>query len=67
MKFTGKWVELGNMILSDVTQTSKNTHGMYSLISEYQSKTHNVYGTTHRAYGAQDEANLEDGVYSKKE
>jgi hypothetical protein len=35
MKFTGKWVELENIILSEVTQSQKNTHGIYSLISEY--------------------------------
>jgi hypothetical protein len=35
MKFTGKWMELGNIILSEVTQTQKNTHGMYSLTSGY--------------------------------
>ena len=33
MKFTGKWMELENIILSEVTQSQKNTHGMYSLIS----------------------------------
>ena len=33
MKFVGKWMELKNIILSEVTQTQKNTHGMYSLIS----------------------------------
>jgi hypothetical protein len=35
MKFVGKWIELENIILSDVTQLQKNTHGMHSLISEY--------------------------------
>jgi hypothetical protein len=30
MKFTGKWMELENIILSEVTQTQKNTHGKYS-------------------------------------
>jgi hypothetical protein len=35
MKFTGKWVEFANIILSEVTQAQKNTHGMYSVISEY--------------------------------
>jgi len=35
MKFKGKWVELENIILSEVTQSQKNTHGMYSLISGY--------------------------------
>jgi hypothetical protein len=33
MKFLGKWIELENIFLSEVTQSQKNTHGMYSLIS----------------------------------
>jgi hypothetical protein len=33
MKFLGKWMELENITLSEVTQSQKNTHGMYSLIS----------------------------------
>jgi hypothetical protein len=35
MKFLGKWIELENIILSEVTQLQKNTHGMHSLISGY--------------------------------
>jgi hypothetical protein len=35
MKLTGKWVELENIILSEVTQTQKDKHGIYSLISGY--------------------------------
>jgi hypothetical protein len=35
MKFADKWLELENIILSEVTQKQKNTHGMYSLISRY--------------------------------
>jgi hypothetical protein len=35
MKFLGKWMELGNTILSEVTQSQKNTHDMHSLISGY--------------------------------
>jgi hypothetical protein len=35
MKFLGKWIELENIILSEVTQSQKNTHGMHSLISGY--------------------------------
>ena len=35
MKFLGTWIELENIILSDVTQSQKNTHGMLSLIREY--------------------------------
>jgi hypothetical protein len=35
MKFAGKWMELENIILSEVTQSQRNKHDMYSLISEY--------------------------------
>lgn len=35
MKFIGKWMELENIILSEVTQSQKNIHGMHSLISGY--------------------------------
>jgi hypothetical protein len=34
MRFTGKWMELENIILSDITRTQKDLHGWYSLISE---------------------------------
>jgi hypothetical protein len=35
MSFAGKWMELENFISSRVTQSQKDMHGMYSLISEY--------------------------------
>jgi hypothetical protein len=35
LSFAGKWKELENIILSEVTQTQKYMHGMYSLISGY--------------------------------
>ena len=35
MKFLGKRMELENVILSEVTQSQKNTHDIYSLISGY--------------------------------
>ena len=35
MKFIGKWMELENIFLSELTQLQKNTHGMHSLISGY--------------------------------
>ena len=28
MKFAGKWIELENIMLSEVTQTKKDMHGM---------------------------------------
>jgi hypothetical protein len=36
MKFLGKWMDLEGIILSEVTQSQKNSHDMYSLISGYQ-------------------------------
>ena len=35
LSFAGKWIELGDIILSDITQTQKDMHGMYSQISGY--------------------------------
>jgi hypothetical protein len=35
LSFSGKWIELENIILSEVTQTQKYIHDMYSLISGY--------------------------------
>jgi hypothetical protein len=35
IKFLGKWMELENIILSEVTPSQKDTHGVYSLISGY--------------------------------
>ena len=35
MKFLGKWMDLEGIILSEVTQTQKNSHDMYTLISGY--------------------------------
>ena len=38
LSFAGKWMEMENIILSEVTQTQKVMHGMYSLISGYYPK-----------------------------
>jgi hypothetical protein len=35
MKFLGKWMDLEDFILSEATQSQKNTHDMYSLMSGY--------------------------------
>jgi hypothetical protein len=35
IKFLGKWMDLENIILRDVTQSQKNTHDMHSLIRGY--------------------------------
>jgi hypothetical protein len=35
LSFAGKWMELENITLSEVTQTQKDMLGLYSLISGY--------------------------------
>jgi hypothetical protein len=35
LSFEGNWMELENIILGEVTQTQKDMHGIYSLISGY--------------------------------
>ena len=35
MKFLGKWLDLKSIILSEVSQSQKNSCDMYSLISGY--------------------------------
>ena len=35
LSFAGKWMELENIIVSEVTQTQKDMHVMYSLIREH--------------------------------
>jgi hypothetical protein len=37
--FAGKRIEIENIIPSEVTQTQKDMHGMYSLISGYWAKS----------------------------
>ena len=36
MEFLGKWMDLDGIILSEVTQSQKNSNHMYSLISVYE-------------------------------
>ena len=56
MKFLGKWMELEDIILSEVTQSQKNTHGMHLLISGLISpKVRNTQNTIHRPHEAQEE------------
>jgi hypothetical protein len=35
MEFLDKWMEVENIILSDVTQSQKNTQDIHTLISGY--------------------------------
>jgi hypothetical protein len=35
MKFLGKWMDLEDIILGEITQSQKSTHDMHSMISGY--------------------------------
>lgn len=42
MNFSSKLLDLENTVLSEVTKTQKNMHGMYSLISKYSSEVQSI-------------------------
>lgn len=48
MKFPGKWMELKNIILSEVTQIWKDMYGMYSLINVISHQLQDNHATIHR-------------------
>ena len=64
MKFLGRWIDLEDIILSQVTQSQKNTHDMHSLISGYRPKAQNTQDTIHRPYEAQEEGRAKCGCFS---
>ena len=55
LSFAGKWMELENIILSEVTQTQKDMNGTYSLISRYypEIKVQNTQDTVHKTQKVQ--------------
>ena len=42
LKFASWWIELENIILSEVTQIQKDNHQMYSLLSGFKHKAKNI-------------------------
>ena len=55
IKLVCKCTELENIVLSEVTQSQKNTHGVYPLISGYKPKSseYAIY-SIHRPYEAKE-------------
>ena len=47
MKFLGKWMDLENITLSEVTQSQKNTHGMHSLRMDISPDAQNTQDIIH--------------------
>jgi hypothetical protein len=64
MKFLGKWMELENNILSEVTQSENNTQDIYSLISGFSPEARNTQDTIHRANEAHEEGRPKYGYFS---
>ena len=42
LSFAGKWMELENIFLNQVSQTQKDMYGMYTLISGYQPEKYGI-------------------------
>ena len=55
MSLACKWMELENIILSEVTQTPKDKNGMNSLVSGYQagSRENRIQSPDHKKYKKQ--------------
>ena len=55
MNFTGKWMKVENIILSEVTKTQKYMHCMYSLVksTEYTCYTPQSQSTEYTCYTPQ--------------
>ena len=56
LSFAVKWMEVENIILSEINQTQKDMHGIYSLISGYYpppKKVPNTQDIVHRAQKGQ--------------
>jgi hypothetical protein len=51
--FAGKWMELENIILSEVTQTQKDRHGTNKWILAKKKKVQNTQDIVHRTQKAQ--------------
>lgn len=48
MKFSGKWLKLEKVILSEVTRTQRVKYGKYSFILEINCKDKGSHATIHR-------------------
>ena len=47
MKFLGKWMDLEGIIMSEVTQSQKNSHDMHSLIRAQKLRIPKIQDTKH--------------------
>jgi hypothetical protein len=64
MKFLGKWMKLENIILSEVTQSQKKTHGIYSLISS-KLRTTKIQFTDHMKLKKEEQSAVFQSILEK--
>ena len=62
LKFFDKWLDLEDIILSEVTQLQNNTHDMHSLISR-SPEAQNIQDTICKTHEAQEEGTPKCGHF----
>ena len=67
MKFLDKWKELTSVILSEITQSQKNTHGSYALTDKGILAQKLKINKIHRPQEAQEEERPEWGWFGSSE
>jgi hypothetical protein len=55
MKLLDNWMDLEDIILSEVTQSQKNTHDMHSLIVDFSPEAQNTQDTICKTHKTQEE------------
>ena len=65
MKVLGKWMELENTILSEGTQSQKNPHGKYSLVSGKEHEIPMIQLTDHMKLKKKDQR-VDDSVLLRR-
>jgi hypothetical protein len=64
MKFLDKWMYMEDIILSEVTQSQKNTHDMHSLISvDISPESQNTQDTICKTHETQEEGRTKCGYF----
>jgi hypothetical protein len=63
MKFLDKWMDLEDIIRSDITQSQKNTHVMHSLIRGYYPRSWKTQDTIHKTHETQEEGRPKCGHF----
>jgi hypothetical protein len=66
MKFVDKWIDLEGIILSDVTQSQKNTHDMHSLISAQNLRTPKIQFAKHMKLKKKEDQSVDTSILLRR-